>query len=212
MTSMNTQTPQDEPLLTENVSREILNIIRYLLSLTVNSSRVMNRRKRMTYLQILKVAMKEHGELILRHLIRYGACTSYELYEIYGINYSTVGRVLKLLEYGELIRQVGFVGKPYFNFGDGRRVKIYVLLDSDPSSSAQAQTRYGEIKNSKRGDTLRQTQLEEAFNVVKLYLDEREIRHIPKKTHIHMILKEHEITGVNHSLLLRKLVKSGYKL
>ena len=201
----------DSELLTKNVKNSVLDTIHYLFLFYENNNNKRDKREIRTYLQILKISTKEHGEHILRHIYRYKASTAAEIYELYGYNYTTICRILNLLIDAGIAKTVGTVQGRYAK-NMGRPVKIYSLIDAEPEASHDAQRRYGEILMSKRGDPLRQTELEEAFNIVKIYLDKRDVKRIPERNLIMQLLREKEMKGIEYNLLVSKLVKNGYKL
>lgn len=190
-------------------NRPLLYIIRYLFSLSGNGNRERDMKKRRVYSQIMRIILRETGETIMEHLLRYESATVYELVHIYNLPYNSVDRIMKQFAIAELVKVTGFMSKPYVTAG--KRAKIYLLDGAHSSKAVEAQNRYAEILMSKRDETMRQTNIEEALNAVKLWMDERDIKNIPPSTHIRSILGEKEIKCNNLPLLTNRLVKKGYK-
>lgn len=197
-----------EELFPRNENNPILYIIRYLFSFYDNENRKENEKKRRLYSQIMRIATKGNGEIIMKHLLDFNSCTVYELVESYDIPYATADRTVKLLERGEVVKMVGTVGIPYWN-GSGKPIKIYLINGADSIYGVEAQQRYGELVRRSVG-CLNHEDLEKAVNIVKTYLEKYESRRIPDNKIIAGLMRENGVKGVPIGIVIRALTKEGY--
>jgi len=197
-------------LLSKTDNNPILIIIEQLLLIIDNENKKNKNNLIESYYQILRITTSESGFIIMKHLLKYGSFIETELIESYGINKDKVHRTVSCLEKNKLIRSVGHVQIPYSKKA-GKRAKIYLLDGAPPERSHDAQRRYAEILNARRDVKVNQTQLEEAFNLVKVYLEKRETNRVPEIPIIKRILTENEIKGVEIPLIVNRLRKEGYK-
>jgi len=197
-------------LLAKNASNDIIIIIRDLLLLFNSRSNSFDKKKAGIYLQILRVTLKEPGTTIMDHIFTHGGFTETEIVKSYGLRWDTVTRVISILKQADVVKLVGYVQAPYARTR-GRQAKIYLLDGSPPECAHEAQRRFGEIMKARGGEKMDQKTLDEAFNLVKLYLEKRETNRVPEIQIIKMILKENEIKGVEIPLIVNRLRKEGYK-
>ena len=197
-------------MLSKNESNPILIIIRQLLLIIDSKYQLGDKDAVKNYYQILRAISTESGFRVMNHVLTYGGFTETEIMESYDLNKDKVNRIVSTLKKAKIIRQVGKINSPY-STGPGNRAKIYLLDGSPPECAHEAQRRFGEIMKARGGEKMDQKTLDEAFNLVKVYLEKREINQVPETQIIKRILSENEIKGVEIPLIVNRLRKEGYK-
>lgn len=201
---------QNQLMLPKTGTMDILSIIRIIFSFYENESMKKNEKRLNRYFHILRICLREPGLTIIKYILNVQGFTETELVELCDVPASTVNRMISTLQDAYIVRKVGFVGRPYRCVG-GKRVSVYLLDGADTSRAHEAQRRYGEILESRVETNLRQTGLEEAFNIIKVYMDKRSTNIIPEYWHINEMLKEKSVPCDNLPLLINKLKKAGYE-
>lgn len=179
-----------------------------------NSRRERERRERIVT-SLVTIANSDIGGRICRHLLMKGATTLPELVEIIPTSIQSAARIINKLVQFDIVEPKGFVESPYRKVKQpGPRVRVFTLKGADPQAAIDAQRRHAElklIKTSTTPNSKRQSQLPEAVNLAKIYMDKRGLNRIPDSRILAPILKTHGVR-VNYSQLLTALFKEGYRL
>jgi len=213
--------PEDErnlkgiitPLVT-NPSRDLV-LISMIVSCSNNNNnnRLDRERRERIITRLVTIANSKESGLICAHLLKYGAATLPELVKVIPVTTPTASRTIKYLIQYDIVEPKGFVERPYRKIKQaGPKVRVFILKGADPQAAIDAQRRHAElrlIKTNTTSDPIRQSQLPEAINLAKIYMDNRGLDIVPDSSVLTPMLKTHGVR-VNYSRLLTALTKEGY--